>query len=291
MPSDVLPEDMPESEGEAPEEFEFDSVTLVDIPEDEVVTIDMTFEANLADALEEAVLQDIGQERMDMYSSLKGSRQVWEEKVIKGIKWLGLNTDGEGNSEMEGACTAVHPLLMESVIKFQAKAIQEIWPAKGPVRTKIKGLVNKEREEAASRVRVYMNYQLTEQVTGFYADLERNLFRVGFLGLGIRKAGWNPLTGSPDPAIVFAENFYVDPSIGHLRDADEYIEEMELSPRKMTNLIASQAFRDLSEEDIEEALTPNEITEAITEAQGFSTRTDRMGFPSRRIPLLPRSGR
>lgn len=262
------------------QEFEFDSDTMepTNEVEEEEVEVDLSFEANLALDLDSNVLNDIGDERLQVYTDLKNSREQWENKIRTSIKLLGVNTDGEGNVEVEGACTAVHPLLMENVVKFQAKAIQELWPAKGPVRTKIKGFVNPQREQAANRVRSYMNYQLTEVVSGFYSDLERNLFRVGFMGIGIRKAGWSPILGAPDPAIVYAENFYVDPTISHLKDADEYIEYMEMSSRKMENLVASKAFRDLGDEDSEESLTPNDITAAIVEAQGFELTSERKGF-------------
>ncbi len=266
-------------ETETPDmEFEFSEETLeVEVPEEEI-EVDMSFGANLASSLEDAILRDIGSARQDALQSFRNARQDWEEKIKQGIKWLGLNTQGEGNTDVEGACTAVHPLLIENVVKFQAKAIQELWPAKGPVRTKVRGYVDQIREDTAFRVRTYMNYQLTEQVPGFYNDLERNLFRIGFMGIGIRKVGWNNSVVAPDPAIIYAENFYVDPSVSHLKDAEEYIEVMELSTRKMDNLIIAGTFLEASENDAEETLETNEITDAIAAAQGFDLSLERKGF-------------
>jgi hypothetical protein len=269
----ILPED------DQPElEFEFSEETLIVIPDEEVIEVDMSFGANLVPMLDQAVVDDIGSARQDVHTSFKNSRQQWEEKIKKGIQWLGLNTEGEGNTEVDGACTAVHPLLIENVVKFQAKAIQELWPARGPVRTRILGYTDPTREQAAARVKSYMNHQLVDQVAGFYSDLERNLFRVGFMGVGIRKAGWNATTGTPDPAVVYAENFYIDPAATHLKDAEEYIEVMELSPRKMKNLVDSGTFIKPDENDSEETLEPNEITEAIARAQGFDLSLERKGF-------------
>ncbi len=259
-------------------EFEFSEETLIVIPDEEVIEVDMSFGANLVPMLDQAVVDDIGSARQDVHTSFKNSRQQWEEKIKKGIQWLGLNTEGEGNTEVDGACTAVHPLLIENVVKFQAKAIQELWPARGPVRTRILGYTDPTREQAAARVKSYMNHQLVDQVAGFYSDLERNLFRVGFMGVGIRKAGWNATTGTPDPAVVYAENFYIDPAATHLKDAEEYIEVMELSPRKMKNLVDSGTFIKPDENDSEETLEPNEITEAIARAQGFDLSLERKGF-------------
>ena len=268
-----------DDEDESPEiEFEFSEETLLVIPDVEVIEVDMSFGANLVPMLDKPIVDDIGAARQDSYTNFKNSRQQWEEKIKKGIQFLGLNTEGQGNTEVDGACTAVHPLLIENVVKFQAKAIQELWPARGPVRTRILGYTDPTREQAANRVKVYMNHQLVDSIPGFYSDLERNLFRVGFMGIGIRKAGWNSLTNTPDPTVVYGENFYIDPAVAHLRDAEEYIEVMELSPRKMDNLVNSGTFIKPDDNDSEDTLEPNEITEAIARAQGFDLNLERKGY-------------
>lgn len=271
------------SEGpELEETFEFEPDTMEETPATQaldIAAIDNSFEANLAIAIDSDVLRDIGLERQQILQNLKNSRGNWEARVKRGIRWLGLSSDNSTDSEQE-TCTAVHPLLMENVVKFQAKAAQELWPASGPVRTKIKGFVNPQREQAAARVRTYMNYQLTEQVPGFYSDLERNLFRVAFMGIGLRKAGWNPAVQAPDPTIVHIENFFVDPSVTHLKHADEHIELLELSGRAFEAYTQSGHFycESEAEEDAEERLEPSEISEALQEAQGFDSTLDRMGF-------------
>lgn len=277
--SDALP--VVDDEVEVEETFEFEPDTLEETPVEQaldVAAIDTSFEANLAIALDEQSLLEIGTRRQEVWQNLKNSRGDWEERIKRGVRWLGLSRAPGEESDTE-TCTAVHPLLMENVVKFQAKAAQELWPASGPVRTKIKGYVNPQREQAAARVRTYMNYQLTEQIPGFYSDLERNLFRVGFMGNGLRKAGWNPAVQAPDPMIVNIENFYVDPTVSHLKHADEHIEIIELSGREFEAYVQSGRFYcETLEEEAEERLEPSEIATALQEAQGFDTTLDRMGF-------------
>lgn len=268
------------NEIETVEEFEFDPNTLEEISEDptEIEVIDTSFGANLAEFIDETVLMDIGSARMEFLQSVRNSREDWEQGIKRGIKWLGLSTETESSGITEGACEAVHPILTENVVKFQAKAIQELWPAKGPVKTKVKGYTNPEREQQASRVRNYMNYQLTEQIPGFYNDLERNLFRVALMGLGLRKAGWNDGAQAPDPTIVYAENFYIDPAVSHLRHADEYIEVMDITKRLMDSHVESGKWRECEDQEFDEILEPDEIAEAIATAQGFEVSSDRKGF-------------
>lgn len=259
------------------------------------------FGDNLADSIADDVLLDIGTERLEVLQNLKNGREEWETRIKQGIRWLGITSDEQTNEALEDACTAVHPLLMENVVKFQAKAIQELWPAAGPVKTKIRGYIDEARELQAGRVRNYMNYQLMEQIDGVYADLERNLFRVGFMGTGLRKVQWNPDTNAPDPAIVYVENFYVDPAVTHLKHADEHIELMELSPRKMENLVAAGQFRQYDDDQYDERIQSNEITQALNEAQGFSVQVENKGMLLGEShcfidlegddPLLPEGGR
>jgi len=272
---------MSENMSDLEETFEFEPDTLEETQAEQTLDIeavDNSFEANLAIMLEDDLLRDIGLQRQEILQTFKNSRADWEEQIKRGVRWLGLSSERGDDTEQE-MCTAVHPLLMENVVKFQAKASQELWPASGPVRTKIKGYVNPQREQAAARVRTYMNYQLTEQVPGFYSDLERNLFRIAFMGIGLRKAGWNPAVQAPDPTIVHIENFFVDPAVTHLKHADEHIELMELSGRSFEAYVQSGHFYcDADDEEAEERIEPSEIAESLQRAQGFDSAIDRMGF-------------
>ena len=56
----------------------------------------------------------------------------------RGFDLLGLKIE-EASEPFEGACTAVHPLLIESAVKFQSKASQELFPPNGPVKAQVLG--------------------------------------------------------------------------------------------------------------------------------------------------------
>lgn len=249
------------------------------VEEIEVEAVDIAaFDANLAEALDDDDLSVIGDTSQETLQNFKNARTEWEEYIKKAVKWLGVSDEDTGNGPTEDSCTAVHPLLIENVVKFQAKAIQELWPAKGPVRTKLRGNPTPEREMVATRIRNHMNYQLTEQVPGFYNMLERNLFRVGFMGVGIRKVAWNGPAKTPDPVCVPVENFYVDQSVTHLRHAEDHIELIEITGRQMRSYISSGFYKDCGDSEAEETLVVNEITEAMMRAQGFDASLERKGF-------------
>ena len=109
-------------------ELDDDGGVLVDFTED---AVEMGAEEsvgewyrNLRDDLEEEELQDIGRTLYDNYESDKSSRNEWESMFERGFDLLGLKIE-EASEPFEGACTAVHPRLIESADKFQSKASQE----------------------------------------------------------------------------------------------------------------------------------------------------------------------
>ena len=116
-------------------------------------------EENLAEFLEEDVLQEIGSEIIDNYDEHKSSRQEWEDSYTKGLDLLGFKYENR-SEPFQGASGATHPVLAEAVTQFQALAYKELLPAGGPVRTQIIGKVDDPKEAQALRVKEYMNYQL-----------------------------------------------------------------------------------------------------------------------------------
>ena len=57
---------------------------------------------------------------------------------MKGLDLLGMKIE-ERTQPWAGAAGVFHPVLTEAVVRFQAQAMGEIFPASGPVRTKIVG--------------------------------------------------------------------------------------------------------------------------------------------------------
>ena len=104
------------------------------------------FNDNLAEHMDENDLESLGSELVGYYLGDKESRKDWEDTYIKGLDQLGLKIE-ERTEPWVGACGVFHPLLTEAVVRFQAQAITEVFPPKGPVRTQIVGQVDQEKEE------------------------------------------------------------------------------------------------------------------------------------------------
>lgn len=149
------------------------------------------------------------------------SRSDWMRTIEFGMDLLGVKVE-EKNTPFEGACSAQHPLLMESAVKFQSKASNELLPANGPVKTRVLGDCALEKEDQANRVKNHMNYQITEEMTEFYTDTERMLLYVPLVGSGFKKTYYNVHLERPCSEFVPADQFIVPNSAHDLYRADRY---------------------------------------------------------------------
>ena len=112
--------------------------------------------------------------------------------------------------------------MMESAVKFQSKASNELLPADGPVKTKVLGDATLEKEQQAIRVKKHLNYQITEQMTEFYTDSERMLLYVPLVGSGFKKSYYDAHLERPVSEFVPADQLLVPNSASDLFRADRY---------------------------------------------------------------------
>ena len=186
--SNVVSINAPAEDSNVSFEVDTDGGVTVNFNEDEVeeeVTA-KEYYANLADGLDDEILQDISQTVIENFQADKDSRGEWDSMFERGFDLLGLKLE-DTTEPFEGACTAVHPLLIESAVKFQSKASQELFPVGGPVKAQILGTQSADKQEQANRVQNFMNYQLTEQMPEYFDEFERMLFHLPLIGSAIKK--------------------------------------------------------------------------------------------------------
>jgi chaperonin GroES len=164
--------------------------------------------ANLVSMLDEDTRKELAQQIITNVQEDDNSRREWLETIKFGLDLLGVTVE-EKDTPFAGACSAQHPLLMESAVKFQSKASNELLPPNGPVKTKILGDKSVEKEQQANRVKEHMNYQITEQMTEFYPDSERNLLYTSLVGSGFKKTYYNFNLERPCSEFIPAHQFIV----------------------------------------------------------------------------------
>ena len=206
----------------------------LDIEEDETNSVieynEDTHYKNLVEDVDTEVLDDLGQMILTNVSADEQDRAEWLRTLEFGLDLLGLKVE-EKSTPFDGACSAQHPLLMESAVKFQSKASNELLPADGPVKSKVLGDITEEKEKQANRVAKHLNYQVTEQMTEFYADSERMLLYVPIFGSGFKKTYYDSHLGRPvsefcsaDQVIVpnHASDLFRSPRYSHILYKTEY---------------------------------------------------------------------
>jgi|TARA_R100000084_G_scaffold36899_2_gene14780 hypothetical protein len=201
------------------------------------------FGENLAEILDESELDALGSQIVSDFSADKESRADWEETYIKGLDQLGLTVD-ERTEPWPGACGVFHPLLSEAVIRFQSQAISEIFPAEGPVKTKILGTINDEKEKQANRIQEYMNYLLTEKMVEYRTETEKLLFSLPLAGSAFRKVYYDSNMGRPCSIFVPAEDFVVSYGASDLLTCERATHVMKKTENEIKKLMYSGFFKE-----------------------------------------------
>ncbi len=169
--------------------------------------------------------------------------------------------------------SAHHPLLLENVVKFQSKAVQEIFPASGPVRTRVWGTSTPEKEASASRLKEFLNYQILEEMVEYFDETERLLFALPLVGSCFRKLYFDAGLGRPIAEYVPVDQFVVSYNAADLRRADRYAHIIFRSAEDLKSDVAAGLYRDvqLGSPGMVEQST---IAAKVDELQGVSQPSD-----------------
>ena len=264
-----------DTEQEATFEVEPDGGVTVDFNRTVVMEADAPIKEwyeNLAENMDDSKLDEIANEVYTNYDADKNSRQEWESMFERGFDLLGLKIQ-ETSEPFEGACTAVHPLLVESAVKFQSKASQELFPSGGPIKTQILGKSTPKREMQANRVKNFMNYQLTEQMPEYFDEFEKMLFHLPLIGSAFKKVYYDANLKRPVSEFVPIDQFYVSYYSSNLSKADRYTHVIYRSPVDLAKDIRSGIYAD---EDLPDATNPQPTAFAskMDTILGFSPTAD-----------------
>jgi len=136
---------------------------------------DPEFYANLAEELDESVLDQLANEYLDYIDVDKEARKQRDKQYEEGLRRTGLGKDAPGGATFDGASKVVHPIMAEACVDFAASSAKELLPPDGIVKSNIKGTDDSAKEETAERKVTFMNWQLSEQVPEFRDEMEQLL--------------------------------------------------------------------------------------------------------------------
>ena len=195
----------------------------------------MAFDANLVDALDEGLLNELSGELIGMVDADVDSRKDWADTYVKGLDILGFKYE-ERTTPWQGACGVNSTVLAEAAIRFQAETMSETFPAQGPVKVKVLGKETKEKLEAAERVKADMNYELTENMVEYRPEHERMLYSLGLAGSAFKKVYFDPNMGRQAAIYIPAEDVIVPYGASNIESAERVTHVMRKTKNEIMKL-------------------------------------------------------
>ena len=206
------------------------------------------FDQNLVGEIDQRELKASASELIDYFEADKAGRMEWEQRYKDGLKTLdpdGNLQDDDEDRAIRGLSQVVHPLIAEAATQFQSRAIAELYPSGGPVRTVIIGEANDELEEQATRVKEYMNYQITQEMPEFFPDLDKMLFHLPLVGQTFKKVWYDPSFDRLTARFVQAEDFVVSPDSTDLKTSPRYTHIIKLSRNDYNRFVKAGYYEPL----------------------------------------------
>ena len=199
---------------------------------------------NLAEFLEDSVLDPLSSELMEKYENYKQSRQEWADSYREGLNLLGFKYVTR-TEPFRGASSVTHPVLAEAVTQFQAQAYKELLPSDGPVRTQIMGDANIAKEEQSKRVKDFMNYQIMDQMKEYEPEFDQMLFYLPLSGSTFKKVYYDDLLGRAVSKFIPAEDLVVPYSATSLEDAEAVIHVIHMSKNDLRKQQINGFYKDV----------------------------------------------
>ena len=223
-----------------------------------------SFDANLADFVDDGVLSSLASELSHDVANDKLSRKEWESTLGDGLELLGLQIE-ERTEPWEGACGVYHPILTEAAVRFQSEMISETFPAQGPVKARVIGEETPEIQKSAERVVADMNFHLTEKMTEFRPEHEKLCWALALAGSAFKKTYYDPTLDRPASLFVPAEDMIVAYGAPDLESAERVTHIMRKSRNELRKLQYAGFYRDV------------EIGDPVKELDDVQERKDDVG--------------
>ncbi len=248
--------DMPDDEQGEVEEMD-DGSAVVHMPEFKGPADDEDFYSNLAETIDIHDMNRLASRYLDFLSNDKEAREKRDKQYEEGIRRTGLGDDAPGGAMFYGASKVVHPVMAEACVDFASRAIKELFPPDGPVRTKILGEVTDEKVERAERKRDYTNWQLTEQIIEFRDEQEQLLTQLPLGGSQFMKMWYDEKKRRPCAEFVPIDNILLPFSSANFYTAQRVSERQDITEFEFNQRVDRGLYRDI---DLVRATAEPEMT-------------------------------
>lgn len=206
------------------------------------------FYANIVGDFSEPDLESLCTRLLEDIERDKKARQKREKDYAEAIKRTGLGGEAPGGASFEGASRAVHPMLTEACVDFQARAIKELMPSNGPVRVFIPGDdPPADRLDKAERKKNYMNWQFLIQMPDFRSELEQLLSQLPLAGSQYLRLIWDARRKRPFPQYWPSDDVYIPYAASNFYTAERLTFAEHITKFEFTRRVKSKMYRDIGD--------------------------------------------
>jgi len=227
------------------------------------------FDSNLAEVIEEQVLNTLGSELYQDIQSYKDSRADWEKAYTQGLDLLGFKYESR-TEPFQGASSATHPVLAEAVTQFQALAYKELLPAEGPVRTQVIGLDTPEIQDQADRVAEFMNYQVMDVMKEYEPEFDQMLFYLPLSGSTFKKVYYDETLGRAVSKFIQAQDIIVPYTANSIDDAEAVVHVIKISENELRKQQVAGFYRDIELIASDELTQDNDVRSKERQLEGVT---------------------
>jgi len=222
-----------------------DGSAIVTLPEDGP-EVNPDFYSNMAESMSDWDLQPLSARYIDLLENDKNARELRDKQYEEGIRRTGMGNDAPGGATFMGASKVVHPAMAEGCVDFAARAIKEMFPPDGPVRTKIIGTVDDQKLEVAERKRDFLNWQITEQIEEFRDEQEQLLTQLPLGGSQYFKLWYDEKKKRPCVEFLPIDRVILPFAATNFYTAERAAEMHEITHWEFNRRIASGMYRDVN---------------------------------------------
>ena len=244
-----------------------DGSAIVNLPDDGP-EVNPDFYSNMAEDYAEYELGTLASRYIDLLKKDKDAREQRDKQYEEGIRRTGMGNDAPGGATFMGASKVVHPAMAEGCVDFAARAIKEMFPPDGPVRTKIIGKMDDIKGERAERKRDYLNWQITEQIEEFRDEQEQLLTQLPLGGSQYFKLWFDEEKKRPCVEFLPIDRVILPFAASNFYTAQRAAEMHEITHWEFNRRIASGMYRDIDITKATMEVEPTRVQKANDKIEG-----------------------
>ena len=201
---------------------------------------DAPYEINIAERLDQEVLDEIGNDLLEKIQNDDDSRAEWLEQNDEWMR-LAAQIREDKNWPWPNASNVKYPLLSTAALQFHARVFPTLLNNDHPAKTRVLGEdPNGEKAARAERTSSYMSYQLLEEMDEWVDDMDRALFILPITGLVYKKTYYSEALGRAKSVMILPRDLIIN----------YYAPDMERARKTHVIDLDQNEFQELVNQDI-----------------------------------------